>query len=212
MTDKPPETPTEKAEAARVRRRWLTLGELLAIAAVAISGLTFWNSYRERTSAEVARQAESSKASRVAATLILHGTPSRDGRTLALAPRLDSQTIQSQTIAFPKALGLSPVETTGDARIERSWLEAALVKARKAADAPDKTAGDARLPLLIVTHFLVDGEPQVDRAIYELGYATDHAFLGGTTVRLRGLSRIGAVAGEAAGQARIDALAKGRVG
>ena len=206
------ETPQEKAETARVRRRWLTLGEILAIVAVAISGLTLWNSYRERTNADVARQAESSKATRSAATLVLKAAPDRDGRTLALSPRLDSQTIQGQTIAFPKVLGLAPVETTGDARIERSWLEAALVKARKAADAPDKTAGDARLPLLIVTRFLIDGDPRVDRAVYELGYATDHGFLSGTSVRLRGLSRVGPVASDAAGQARIDALAKGRVG
>lgn len=212
MNDAPDDKAEEKAEAARVRRRWLTLGEILAIVAVAISGLTLWNSYRERTNAEVEHRAESTKAERSAATLILKASPDRDGRTLALTPRLDSQTIQSQTITFPKALGLAAVDTTGDARIERSWLEAALVKARKAADAPDRTVGDARLPLLVVTRFLADGEAHVDRAVYELGYATEHAFLSGTSVKLRGLSRVGAVADDKAGQARIDALARGQLG
>ena len=60
----PVETPAAKAEAARIRRRWLTLGEILAVAAVAISGLTFWNSYSERRHTEEARVAESRAATR----------------------------------------------------------------------------------------------------------------------------------------------------
>ena len=196
----------------RLPIRWITLAELLSIAAVAIAALTFWNSYRERASSEAERSAESAKAAHVAQILVLAATADKDGRTLGLAPRADSQTIQSQSITFPKALGLSPVETTGNARIERGWLDDALVRARHAARAPDKTVGDARLPLYIVTRFLVDGENYTDRAVYELGYATDHSLIGGTSVRLRGLSRSGAAASDAAGQSKIDALAKGRLG
>lgn len=199
------ETPGERQERARVRRRWLTLGEILAIVAVAISALTFWNSYRERTTSEARATADAAASSRHAATLVLKATASRDGRTLALAPRSDTQAIQSQTIRFPAALGLSPVDTSGDARIERDWLEAALVKARKAAEARPETAGDARLPLLIVTNYLVDGDPHTDRAVYALGYRTCHGLLSGTSVALRGLSREGATASNTAGQARIDA-------
>ena len=45
-----PETPQQQAaEAAAIRRRWITLGEVLAVAAVLISALTFWNSYQERS-------------------------------------------------------------------------------------------------------------------------------------------------------------------
>ena len=39
-----PIDPVEKHEAARARRRWLTLAEILGVAAVLISGLTLWNS------------------------------------------------------------------------------------------------------------------------------------------------------------------------
>ena len=191
----------------RLPIRWITLAELLSIAAVVIAALTFWNSYRARASSEAERSAESAKASRTAQTLVLVASADKDGRVLRLAPRLDEQTIQSQTIAFPKALGLTPAETTGSARIERGWLEDALVKARHAADAPDRTIGDARLPLYIVTRYLVDGASRVDRAVYELGYATDHSLIGGTSVRLRGLSRSGSAASDAAGQKRIDAAA-----
>lgn len=206
------ESPQERREAARLRRRWLTLGELLAIAAVAISALTFWNSYRERTTDEAERQAAAARSTRTAAVLVLKATPDRDGRSLALAPRADSQTIQSQTIAFPGALGLAPIDTTGDARIERDWLAGALVKARKAAGGTHDAPGDARLPLMITTHYLVDGEAATDRAIFELGYVAAHGFLTGTTIRLKGLSRVGGVKDEASGRLRLAAMAKGRLG
>ncbi|WP_116089952.1 hypothetical protein [Sphingomonas crusticola] len=199
------ETPTERAEAARVRRRLLNLGEVIAILAVAISGLTFWNSYRERTNAEAQHAAETAQSAKKATLMILKATPDKDGRVLALAPRADEQAIQSQTIRFPTKLGISPAETSSDTRIEKNWFESALVSARKAAGAED-APGDARLPVLIETHYLTDGDPHTDRAIYEVGYATSHSFLGGTDVHLRGLSRTRAVASIDAGQKRIDAV------
>ena len=201
------ESPQEKAEKARVRRRWLNLGELLAIVAAVISGLTLWNSYRERTNSEIERQADSVKNAKVAATLVLRATPQKDGHELALVPRSDEQTIQSQTIVFPTALGLDPIDTTGDARIERGWFDEALVKARHKAGVEDKV-GDARLPVLVTTRFLVDGEEQTDRAIFQIGYETGHAFLAGTTVKLKGLSRVQAVKDDVAGKRTLDTLAK----
>ena len=200
------ETPQDRKEQARVRRRWLTLGELLAIAGVLISALALWNSYRERTASEAAHSAEASASRRRAAILTLKAVPDKDGRVLALSPHGDAQVIQSQTIRFPTALGIAPVETSSDARIERARLEAALVKARRDAGARPETAGDARLPVLVTTTFLADGDPHVDRAVYQIGYRTAHGFLSGTDVRLRGLSREGAAASDAVGQARIDAL------
>ena len=200
------ETPQERQEKARVRRRWLSLGELLAIAGVLISALALWNSYRERTASEAKQTAESVASERKAAILVLKAVPDKDGRVLALSPHADAQAIQSQTIRFPAALGISPIDTSSDARIERAWLESALVKARKEAGAKPETAGDARLPVFITTTFLADGDPHVDRAVYQIGYRTEHGFLSGTEVRLRGLSREGAAASDSAGQARIDAL------
>jgi hypothetical protein len=206
------DTPQERSEAARVRRRWLNLGELLAIVAVVISALTLWNSYRERTNTEAEHKAAAEKGSRTTATMIFRATPDRNGTILSLAPRSDSQTVQSQTITFPSALGVSPVDTTGDARIERGWFDSELAKARKAAGAKHDQPGDARLPLLITTHFLVDGEPKVDRGLFELGYEASHAFLSGTTIRLKGLSRVGSVGDDVSGKKQLEALAKGALG
>ncbi len=204
------ETPQERAEAARVRRRWINLGEILAIGAVAISGLTLWNSYSERKSAEAQHASESAQSAKKAVILTLNATTDKEGRTLSITPRADNQAIQSQTILFPTALGLSPADTSSDARIERGWFDNALVKARRAAGVEERL-GDARLPLVIETHYLADGEAQTDRAVFELGYATSHSLLGGTEVHLRGLSRVGSTQSDAAGQKTIDALWKTRM-
>lgn len=199
------ETPQERAEAARVRRRWINLGELVAVLALVISALTLWNSYRERTTNESEHAQESAQTAKKATILILKATPDKDGRTLSLTPRSDDQAIQSQKVSFPAKLGLSPADTSSDARIDRDWFASALVSARKEAGVAD-TPGDARLPVMVETHFLVDGAEHVDRAVYEVGYATSHGFLSGTDVHLRGLSRTGAVKSDDAGQKQIDAI------
>ncbi len=199
------ETPQERAEAARVRRRWINLGELVAVLALIVSALTFWNSYRERTANEAEHAQESAQTAKKAVVLTLRATPDKDGRTLSLTPRSDEQAIQSQKVSFPAKLGLSPAETSSDAHIDRNWFASALVAARKEAGVSD-APGDARLPVMIETHFLVDGEEHVERAVYEIGYATTHGFLTGTDIHLRGLSRTGAVKDADIGQKQIDAL------
>ena len=194
----------DKAEQARIRRRWVTLGEVLAVAAVAISGLTLWNSYTDRQDARVEKAGEAARATVVNRTLLLKATADRDAGRLDLLPLRAEQSIQGQTIAFPTALGLAPVDTTGDARIERGWFDDALVRARKAIGLEAETRGDERLPVLLTTRYLADGVPVTDRAIYDIGYATDTAFLSGTDVRLRGLSLVARVKDD--GTRRIDRL------
>ena len=194
----------DKAEQARIRRRWVTLGEVLAVAAVAISGLTLWNSYTDRQDARVEKAGEAARATVVNRTLLLKATADRDAGRLDLLPLRAEQSIQGQTIAFPTALGLAPVDTTGDARIERGWFDDALVRARKKIGLEAETRGDERLPVLLTTRYLADGVPVTDRAIYDIGYATDTAFLSGTDVRLRGLSLVARVKDD--GIRRIDRL------
>jgi hypothetical protein len=204
------DTPQERAEAARVRRRWLSLGETVAIAAVIISGLTFWNSWSERTSSQAEKAAEAVQSQRKASTLLLNATPDKNGHRLSLVPRAEAQAIQSQTVYFPSPFKLQPADTSGDARIERDWFEDALVDARKEAGIEDRP-GDSRLPVLIETRYLTDGVPHVDRTVYEVGYATDHGLFGSTSIVLRGLSRVGPVNEIAVGQNRVDALWAARI-
>jgi len=195
------------AEAAAIRRRWITIGEVLAVIAVVISALTLWNNWSERRDSEAAKSIDAQRASTKAVTLVLMAAGSGE-RTLALKPASAEQTVQSQKISFPTALGAAPAETTGEPRIEAGWFEHALKKAREVARLPDNSRGDERLPVAIVTRFLVNGEPHEDVALYDIGYTISGRLLGGHSVTLRGLSLVARVNGGSA-QAKLDARWKG---
>lgn len=198
----PPAPPSDEAAAAR--RRWITFAEVLALIAVLISALTFWNSYKERTAAEADKAAEREQASTVAGTLLLRGSPERDGARLALAAADPHQTIQTQSFAFPAALGLGAIETVSDPRLEAGWFERPLLRATHDAPAADAASGDQRLPVAITTVFFSDGTMHRDVAIYDVGYRIEGGgLLGGHRVRLLGLSRVAAVPARNA-QARVD--------
>lgn len=177
-------------EKAATRRRWLTLAELLAVAAVAISALTLWDNHSDRARQREAQTASASKASAEAATMVLRGTPDREGGRIALAALREDQAIQAQTFAFPTALGVDAIDTAGDPRIESGWFADGLKKALKAAERDDTVHGDERVPVLIGTRFLVDGRMIEDRTLYDIGVKLDGQFLGGERVRLRGLSLV----------------------
>lgn len=205
MSDKktpPAATAKEKAEAAAIRRRWITLGEMLAVIAVVISALTLWSNWNERNEAAAAKKAESHKQTARAVTLVLVARGS--GGELALSPASDAQTVQSQTVLFPGALDVEPAETTGEPRIEASWFDGELNKARDAAGLPDDSRGDERLPVVIITRFLVDGEVHEDTALYDIGYSVAGRLIGGHDVSLRGISLVSRVKRPDA-QARLDA-------
>jgi hypothetical protein len=212
VSDKPFQSPAQvedtkdearAAEAAAIRRRWVTLGEALAVIAVIISALTLWNNWSERSESEAAKSAAARRASVRAATLVLTATPSGE-RELILKPASAGQSVQSQTLFFPTPLHAAPAETTGEPRIEAEWFERALTNAREKAGLPDDSRGDERLPVAITTRFLVDGEAHEDVALYDIGYTISGRLLGGHNVTLRGLSFVSRVkSGQA--QAMVDA-------
>ena len=202
----PPSSPKSEAraaEAAAIRRRWINLGEVLAVIAVIISALTLWNSWSERSDSKAEKAAQAHVASAHAVKLVLTAAASGK-RTLILKPSSADQSVQSQTIAFPAALGASSASTTGEPRIEAGWFEHALLKAREAAGLPDASRGDEVLPIAITTRFLVDGDEHEDVALYDVGYTITGRLLGGHDVTLRGLSLIGH-SKSADAQAKIDA-------
>ncbi len=199
----PPKADSRAEEAAAVRRRWITLGETLAVLAVVISGLTLWNNWTARSDREAAAAEETLLASTRAGTLVLV-VASASGDELKLLPASSEQTVQSQEVLFPGALGLPPAATTGQPRIEAAWFEHALKKARSKARLPDDSRGDERLPVVLTTRFLAGGELHENRALYDIGYSISGHWLGGHSVALRGISLAGSVKSSNA-QARLDA-------
>ncbi len=175
------------------------------MAAVAISGLTLWDSHRDRVRAEEQAAASATRQDKAASTLVLRAAPSRDGDRLTITALDGEQAIQAQTILFPTALGLAPVETTGDSRIEAEWFADALKRARKAAGAEEMDKGDQRLPVIVVTHYLAGGTRHTTRAIHDVGYTLEGRFLRGSDVTLRGMSIVSDV-GAKGMQARLDRI------
>lgn len=193
------ETPEEKREAASIRRRWITLGEALAVAAVLISAATLWNSYSERKSSEAERSAAARKEERSEAALVLRAKSADDGRKLTLEPVDSDQVIQSQRLVFPSKLGVGAVETSGDARIEARWIADALKKI----EAERNAAGDLRVPIAIVSRFSSKGDVHETVALYQLAYIREGHLLVGSSIRLRGLSLVGRTTASGA-QAAVD--------
>jgi predicted xylose isomerase-like sugar epimerase len=205
-SDLPPIPTNEEVEAAAVRRRWITLAEVLGVIAVLISGLTLWNAWRERSSDEADKAAARAEAQAEAQALLLRATPDRDGRRLGLAAASAGQAIQNQNIAFPAPLGVAAVDTLIEPRIEADWFEQALLRARHEAGRDEDSRGDERLPIAIVTTFFSGGRMYRDSAIYDVGYRVEGGGLfGGHHLRLRGISRVETVSPRTL-QARLDAL------
>ena len=196
------ETPASAAEAAAIRRRWITLGEILAVVAVLISGLTLWNNYSERSATEADRAAEKQREAARSKALVLKAEGGR--KRLALTAVDPAQAVQSQTIAFPSPLGVAPIETLIEPRIEAGWIKDAAKKSRES-DGPASASGDLRMPVAITTRFVSGGETFTDVAIYDVGYRRDGNLLGGSEVDLLGLSLVERVSGRDA-QARLDSI------
>lgn len=202
-----PETPQERAEARALRRRWISIGEAVAVAGVVIAGLGFWNNYSERQDAAAERAierktAEQGKAEQAAALRRVRLVTSEvDNKGIVLAAP-EGCALQSTEIRFPAALGVENRSTVVTHRIEADWLAAPLLKATDGG--ADRREG--RLPVLIAaTCTSTDGD-HAETAIYDLLWRTEPGgLLSGRALRLRGLVRR-----ESGGDAgRLNALWKG---
>jgi hypothetical protein len=171
----------------RLPLRWLTLAELVGVAALVIAGLGFWDSHRERVQADGERvaAAKERQAERQAGALklsfLMSGTPDDAGDKVRLTSAHPDQVIQTQTVWFPTAVRADSVETTGNPRLEAGWIEDGL---RQAAGKSKR----GRVPVGVLTVFIQDGQTRTDRSIYQLGYSLHERVLRGDKVELEGLS------------------------
>ena len=166
------EHPETAAQATR--RRWITFGEIVAVVAVVISAASWWDS-REARGRE---DASESRRERAVSALILTATPVSDGDELRLAAARDDQVIQSQQLTAP---GGQTSDSTGPATIPESLIADA-ARAMK--------AKSGRVPVAILTRYVVDGEMHEDSALYDVGYHTHERVLRSDGVTLTGLSLV----------------------
>jgi hypothetical protein len=174
--------------------RWLTLAEIVGLAALALTGLGFWDSHRERLQEDReravadqqraeearARQAELA-ASALKLTFLVTGAVNDAADKVRLASVHPEQVIQTQTIWFPAAVRPDSVETTGNPRIEARWIVGGLGRAAG-------RAKRGRLPVGMLTDYVQDGQTRTDRSVYLLGYSLHGRLFGGPKLELEGLS------------------------
>lgn len=185
------ETP---AEAAKTRRRWISVGETVGILALIISGISLWDAHQER--AETRSAAAQVKPAPVA-PLVLTATTDVAGETLKIASPNADRIIQTQTIVFPAALDVASVDTTGNPRIEADWFGSGLRAAL--GDARNK----GRLPVGIITRYTDGGTERTDTAIYEIGHSWRSRLLQSDVPVLEGITLIARAPKGL--QARLDA-------
>ncbi len=170
----------------RLPIRWLTLAELVGVAALVIAGLGYWDAHRERTQeardriAAAAEREAQLKAAAVKPAFLITGAVEGSGGKLRLTSVHPDQVIQTQTLWFPTLVHADSIETTGNPRIEARWL-GGLPKA-------SGKARQGRVPVAVQTVFIEDGQTRTDRSVYKIGYVLHPRLLGGPKIELEGLS------------------------
>jgi hypothetical protein len=161
------------------RRRWINLGELIALGALIVSALGVWIAWRS------SNQAAPEKTTRIveqrqAIPLTLRGMADANGQSLAITPVEASHAIESMTLTIA---GAPPVEISSDGKLLASDVEGAL-KAR------DENKGAHSVPVEIKARYVEAGADRSGGGTYMLRYRWESGGLfGGRSLRLTGLNR-----------------------
>ena len=162
-------TPESKA-----RRRWITLGETIAIAALVISALGLWNSWRSDEAEKPSPPVEKKAAIPVA----FRGTIEADGKTMAIAPVEPGHSLESLTLTVP---GEPELSIGSDGRLAASDVQSLVGEATKG------KAGS--LGARIEARYVEAGTLKRGGGRYRISYRwEDGGLFGGDKLRLTGLS------------------------
>lgn len=166
-----PQTESQK----RARRRWINLGELIALAALILSGLGLWNSWQNGKTGptEVIEKPR-------AIPLVLRGKAGDDGRRLTIGPVEDSHALESLVLTFP---GGKKVELGSDGELGSGAVEAALPLSAE-------RKGDGKVTAKIAARYVEAGSERRSAHQYVIRYRWEGGGLfGGKSLRLTGLAR-----------------------
>jgi hypothetical protein len=162
----------------KTRRRWINVGELIALAALIVSALGVWIAWESSSGDKPARIVEQ----RSAVPLALRGTTDAAGRTLTIVPADPAHALQSLTVTVK---GAPPIELGSDGRLSAGDVQAALKDREK--EAKDVTY---TVPVRIDAHYVETGAERRGGGSYSLRYKWEGGGLfGGRSLRLVGLSR-----------------------
>jgi hypothetical protein len=166
----------ETPEQRRRRLRWLTLGEVIAVIAVAISAIGLWKSWNSDNGPTTVVERRQPVA------LTLRGRAEDDGRKLEITPVEQSHALQSLKIALPGAA--SAINVGSDGQLSASDLADAVAKAA------DQGKGTHRLRIRIQADYVEAGAARHASHDYVLTYRWESGGLfGGRSLRLVSLAR-----------------------
>lgn len=169
---------SETPEQRRRRLRWLTLGEIIAVIAVAISALGLWKTWHDQPDKPVVVEKQST------VPLTLRGVARKGGRSLLVEPVEASHSLDSASLSF----GSTKLELAGDAQLEAGDFERTI---EKSDSAKGERPGDGlhRLPLRVDARYVEAGQTRRSVANYALVYRWEEGGLfSGRSLRLVGLS------------------------
>jgi hypothetical protein len=163
---------------ARARRRWINLGETIAIAALIVSAVGVWIAWKSSNQDKTTRVVEQ----RSAVPLALRGTADGDGRTLTIMPADPGHALQSLQVTIK---GASPIDVGSDGRLSAGDVEGALKGREK--EAKDVTHSVA---VRIDARYVEAGSDRRGGGTYVVRYKWEGGGLfGGRSLRLLGLAR-----------------------
>jgi hypothetical protein len=160
------------------RRRWINLGELIALAALIVSAFGVWIAWKSSNQDKPTRVVEQHQS----VPLTLRAKREDDGRSLEISPVEESHGLESLTVTLA---GASPIQVGSDGELAASDVESAL-KNR------DNEPKDRTLTIRarIDTRYVEMGQDRKASGTYTLRYAWKGGGLfGGRSLHLVGLSR-----------------------
>jgi hypothetical protein len=162
----------------QTRRRWINLGEIIALCALVVSGLGVWIAWKSSNQDKPARVVEQ----RSAVPLALRGTVDADGRTLTIIPADPSHALESLTVTIKSA---SPIQVGSDGKLSASDAEAALKNHEK--EAKDVTLS---VPIRVDARYVENGADRRGGGSYILRYKWEGGGLfGGRSLHFVGMSK-----------------------
>jgi hypothetical protein len=186
-----------KAEAAATRRRWINLGEFVAVAGLIIAAVSLWMTWHDRKADEADKQAEKTVEAQDKAHYAVRSA--MRGKDIVITAD-DRHTLGDIAVTFPSDLGID-AQTNATQTIPVGWYEKALLKATDG-DADRQTG---KLPVLLTVSYMNDDKPMSTTGVFDIVWRTN----GRLPPLGRDLHILGMRLHERGGsQARIDALWK----
>ena len=168
-----------ESESERQRRRWITIGELIALAALIVSALGVWISWKSSNAPD---KTERVVEQRQPIPLTLRGRREDDGERLEISPVESTHALESLIVTIP---GASPISVGSDGELSASDVQSAL-KGHDS-DPKDRTLSTR---VRIDAHYVEMGKDRRATGTYILRYMWKGGGLfGGRSLHLVSISR-----------------------